>query len=86
MEPRTLAPFGRRTLTVVERTELGAYVVLAVEDPDGPTPRAGQFYMLAAAQRWGGRAGERPDAGRRSPEGDGGPPERGADGSRRLSA
>jgi dihydroorotate dehydrogenase electron transfer subunit len=59
-EPRTLAPFGRRTLTVVERTELGAYVVVAVEDPDGPTPRAGQFYMLAAAERWGGRADERP--------------------------
>jgi dihydroorotate dehydrogenase electron transfer subunit len=59
-EPRTLAPFGRRTLTVVERTELGAYVVLAVEDPEGPAPRAGQFYMLAAAERWGGRADERP--------------------------
>jgi dihydroorotate dehydrogenase electron transfer subunit len=59
-EPRTLAPFGRRTLTVVERTELGAYVVVAVEDPEGPAPRAGQFYMLAAAERWGGRADERP--------------------------
>jgi dihydroorotate dehydrogenase electron transfer subunit len=59
-EPRTLAPFGRRTLTVVERRELGAYVVLAVEDPVGPMPRAGQFSMLAAAEKWGGREDERP--------------------------
>jgi dihydroorotate dehydrogenase electron transfer subunit len=59
-EPRTLAPFGRRPLTVVEHRELGAYVVLAADDPTGPTPRAGQFYMLAAAEKWGGRADERP--------------------------
>jgi dihydroorotate dehydrogenase electron transfer subunit len=59
-EPRTLAPFGRRTLEVAERRELGAYVVLTADDPAGPMPRAGQFYMLAAAQRWGGREDERP--------------------------
>ena len=59
-EPRTQAPFGRRTLTVAERRVVGAYVVLAAEDPDGPLPRAGQFYMLAAARRWGGGADERP--------------------------
>jgi NAD(P)H-flavin reductase len=59
-EPRTLAPFGRRTLEIVERRVLGAYVVLAAEDPDGPLPRAGQFYMLAAAHRWGGGGEERP--------------------------
>jgi dihydroorotate dehydrogenase electron transfer subunit len=59
-EPRTLAPFGRRTLRVAERRVLGAYVVLAAEDPGGPMPRAGQFYMLAAARRWGGGAEERP--------------------------
>ena len=58
--PRTLAPFGRRTVTVVERRELGAYVVLAAEDGSGPMPRAGQFYMLATAERWGGREDERP--------------------------
>jgi dihydroorotate dehydrogenase electron transfer subunit len=57
---RALAPFGRRALTVAERRELGAYVVLAVDDPDGPPPRPGQFYMLAAADRWGGGADERP--------------------------
>jgi dihydroorotate dehydrogenase electron transfer subunit len=59
-EPRTLAPFGRRTLRIAERRVLGAYVVLAAEDPGGPAPRAGQFYMLAAARRWGGGSEERP--------------------------
>ena len=59
-QPRTQAPFGRRTLTVAERRAVGAYVVLAAEDPDGPLPRAGQFYMLSAARRWGGGADERP--------------------------
>jgi dihydroorotate dehydrogenase electron transfer subunit len=59
-EPRTLAPFGRRALLVTERCELGAYVVLAAEDPNGPLPRAGQFYMLAAEERWGGGEDERP--------------------------
>ena len=59
-EPRTLAPFGRRTVDVVAREELGAYVVLAVDDAGGPMPRAGQFYMLAAAERWGGGTDERP--------------------------
>jgi dihydroorotate dehydrogenase electron transfer subunit len=59
-ESRTLAPFGRRTLAVAERRELGAYVVLAADDEAGPMPRAGQFYMLAAAEKWGGREDERP--------------------------
>jgi dihydroorotate dehydrogenase electron transfer subunit len=59
-EPRTLAPFGRRTLQIAERRVLGSYVVLAAEDPGGPAPHAGQFYMLAAARRWGGGAEERP--------------------------
>jgi dihydroorotate dehydrogenase electron transfer subunit len=59
-EPRTLAPFGRRTVTVAERREVGAYVVLVADDAAGPMPRAGQFYMLAAAEKWGGREDERP--------------------------
>jgi dihydroorotate dehydrogenase electron transfer subunit len=59
-EPRTLAPFGRRTRSVTERREVGAYVVLAADDATGPMPRAGQFYMLAAAEMWGGRDDERP--------------------------
>ncbi len=57
---RPQAPFGRRALEVVDRCEYGPYVVLHVADPDGPPPRAGQFYMLAAAERWGGGEDERP--------------------------
>jgi dihydroorotate dehydrogenase electron transfer subunit len=57
---RTLAPFGRRRLPVIARRELGAYVVLSVADVDGPAPDPGQFFMLAAAERWGGGADERP--------------------------
>jgi NAD(P)H-flavin reductase len=57
---RTLAPFGRRAARVVERRLYGAYIVLRCSDPDGPPPRPGQFYMLAAASRWGGGDGERP--------------------------
>jgi dihydroorotate dehydrogenase electron transfer subunit len=59
-ERRTLAPFGRRRLRVAERYELGAYVVLEAPDPDGPAPRPGQFYMLAAVEGWGGGEDERP--------------------------
>ena len=59
-EQRTIAPFGRRRLAVSARRELGAYVVLSAPDPDGPAPRPGQFYMLAAAERWGGGEDERP--------------------------
>jgi dihydroorotate dehydrogenase electron transfer subunit len=52
--------FGRRACTVVERTTYGPYVVVDVHDPDGPAPAPGQFYMLAAVERWGGGDGERP--------------------------
>jgi dihydroorotate dehydrogenase electron transfer subunit len=57
---RTLAPFGRRRLPVVGRREYGAYVVISVADPEGPAPDPGQFFMLAAAERWGGGVDERP--------------------------
>lgn len=57
---RVQAPFGRRATTVTRRSEHGPYVVLACADPEGPRPQAGQFYMLAAADRWGGGDGERP--------------------------
>jgi dihydroorotate dehydrogenase electron transfer subunit len=57
---RTLAPFGRRLTSVVDRRRHGAYTVITVEDPDGPTPDPGQFYMLTAAERWGGGEDERP--------------------------
>jgi NAD(P)H-flavin reductase len=57
---RTLAPFGRRLAEVTAATAVGPYRLLACADPDGPRPRPGQFYMLAAAERWGGGEGERP--------------------------
>jgi NAD(P)H-flavin reductase len=58
--PRTLAPLGRRLADVTAHRYVGAYDVLLVADPDGPAPDPGQFYMLAAAERWGGGADERP--------------------------
>jgi dihydroorotate dehydrogenase electron transfer subunit len=57
---RTLAPFGRRALTVTANELLGAYRVLKAADPDGPEPAAGQFAMLAAVERWGAGEDERP--------------------------
>jgi NAD(P)H-flavin reductase len=59
-ENRVQAPFGRRAVPVIARERHGAYVLLRCDDPDGPCPRAGQFYMLAAAHRWGGGVSERP--------------------------
>jgi dihydroorotate dehydrogenase electron transfer subunit len=52
--------FGRRACTVVGRETYGPYVVIEVQDPDGAPPAPGQFYMLAAVERWGGGEGERP--------------------------
>jgi dihydroorotate dehydrogenase electron transfer subunit len=57
---RTLAPLGRRTTEIVERREYGPYIVLTVDDRGGPEPDPGQFYMLTAAERWGGGEDERP--------------------------
>jgi dihydroorotate dehydrogenase electron transfer subunit len=57
---RVIAPFGRRLLTVTANERLGAYRVLKAADPDGPAPTAGQFAMLAAAERWGAGEDERP--------------------------
>lgn len=57
---RVLAPFARRLLTVTANERLGAYRVLKTADPDGPAPWAGQFAMLAAAERWGAGVDERP--------------------------
>jgi dihydroorotate dehydrogenase electron transfer subunit len=58
--PRVLAPFGRRAAPIRARELHGAYVVLRCVDLGGPLPQAGQFYMLAAASRWGGGEDERP--------------------------
>jgi NAD(P)H-flavin reductase len=57
---RVQAPFGARRARVTANEGLGAYTVLRCADPSGPRPRAGQFYMLSAAERWGGGAAERP--------------------------
>ncbi|HEY2767629.1 MAG TPA: hypothetical protein VGI76_05195, partial [Solirubrobacteraceae bacterium] len=54
------APFGRRLLRVADIQQLGPYTLLRVSDSDGPLPAAGQFAMLAAAERWGGGEDERP--------------------------
>jgi NAD(P)H-flavin reductase len=59
-ETRSLAPFGRRLAPVSARERYGPYVVLRCLDPHGPAPQGGQFYMLSAAERWGGGDGERP--------------------------
>jgi dihydroorotate dehydrogenase electron transfer subunit len=52
--------FGRRACTVVGRETYGPYVVTDVHDPDGRSPEPGQFYMLAAVERWGAGDDERP--------------------------
>jgi NAD(P)H-flavin reductase len=57
---RTLAPFGRRRVRVTGADDVGAYRVLHAADPGAPLPAAGQFYMLAAAERWGAGEDERP--------------------------
>lgn len=54
---RPLAPPGRRLARVVESRETGGYRLFTLMDAEGPHPRAGQFYMLAAADGWGGPAG-----------------------------
>jgi dihydroorotate dehydrogenase electron transfer subunit len=56
---RVLAPFGRRALEVTDNHASGGYRVFSLRDPDGPEPAAGQFYMLAARDRWAQRD-ERP--------------------------
>src|SRR4051794_12268426 len=52
-----VAPLGRRTCEIVENRPTGGYRIFSALDEAGPEPRAGQFYMLAAAERWGTRSG-----------------------------
>ena len=59
MESRVQAPPGRRLAEVTANRASGGYRIFSALDRDGPEPRAGQFYMLAAARRWGAD-GERP--------------------------
>jgi dihydroorotate dehydrogenase electron transfer subunit len=53
------APFGRRLCEVSANRASDGYRVFSLLDREGPEPRPGQFYMLAAAHNWAG-AGERP--------------------------
>lgn len=57
---RVQAPFGRRRVALTGADDVGAYRVLHVADLDGPQPWPGQFYMLAAAERWGAGEDDRP--------------------------
>jgi dihydroorotate dehydrogenase electron transfer subunit len=57
------AQFGRRAARITDNRASGSYRVFSADDPEGPDPRAGQFYMLAAESGWGGD-GERPYLGR----------------------
>jgi dihydroorotate dehydrogenase electron transfer subunit len=60
-EPRTLAPPERRLARVSANEAVGAYRLITALDAEGPSdPQPGQFYMLAAAERWGGGGDERP--------------------------
>ncbi len=60
-EARTLAPPERRIAEIKAVERIGAYDLLVARDPIGPAdPWPGQFYMLAAGERWGGGADERP--------------------------
>jgi NAD(P)H-flavin reductase len=56
-QPRVTAPLGRRRCEVVSNEPAGLYRLVEAADPDGPAPLAGQFYMIAAAQGWGGEDG-----------------------------
>jgi len=56
----SIAPLGRRLAEITAHRHVGAYEVLSCDDPEAPPPDPGQFYMLAAAERWGGGEDERP--------------------------
>jgi dihydroorotate dehydrogenase (NAD+) catalytic subunit len=53
------APFGRRLCEVAENTVSGGYRIFSLNDPEGPAPEPGQFYMLASERSWG-EGGGRP--------------------------
>jgi dihydroorotate dehydrogenase electron transfer subunit len=58
VDPRTLAPPERRTAQMTANEPVGAYRLLTALDAAGPSdPLPGQFYMLAAEERWGGEDG-----------------------------
>jgi NAD(P)H-flavin reductase len=58
LEPeRPTPPFGRRLCEVAENATSGGYRLFTLNDGEGPMPRAGQFYMLAAEENWGRESG-----------------------------
>jgi dihydroorotate dehydrogenase electron transfer subunit len=56
-DARAAAPLGRRACQIRENQSTGGYRIFSALDEVGPEPRAGQFYMLAAVERWGQRSG-----------------------------
>src|SRR5215211_8681652 len=54
---RVIAPLGRRLCEVTGNRPTGGYRIFSALDGAGSEPRAGQFYMLAAADGWGQRDG-----------------------------
>jgi dihydroorotate dehydrogenase electron transfer subunit len=54
---RHQAPLGRRRCEITDNRAAGGYRIFTALDRSGPEPRAGQFYMLAAAEGWGQRDG-----------------------------
>jgi NAD(P)H-flavin reductase len=56
-DARVVAPLGRRACEIRENRSTGGYRIFSALDEVGPEPRAGQFYMLAAAEGWGQRSG-----------------------------
>jgi len=56
-DARVVAPPGRRLCEVTGNRAAGGYRIFSAQDATGPEPRAGQFYMLASAEGWGGHSG-----------------------------
>ena len=50
-------PFGRRSLRITSDRDSGAYRLIEAEDPGGPVPAPGQFYMLSTESDWAGSSG-----------------------------
>lgn len=57
MSERPAAPPGRRLCELVGSSATGGYRIFSALDHEGPVPAPGQFYMLAAAEGWGGASG-----------------------------
>jgi dihydroorotate dehydrogenase electron transfer subunit len=56
-DDRVVAPLGRRACEVTANRKAGGYRIFTAMDAVGPEPRAGQFYMLATVEGWGGPSG-----------------------------